>query len=104
MPPTLLMTDDQFDTLHASFKDDKGNATTAAGPVTWSVDDTTKLTLTPENGGLDCKIQALGPLGTAVVTAASVDHLGQPISATYDITIAAGGAASIELSADAPSV
>lgn len=62
-------------------------AAPVSGIPQWSVDDPTRLALTPAPDGLTATAKAKGPLGTVTVT---VDAVGAgPISNTVDITIVA---------------
>jgi hypothetical protein len=70
----MLLRDDQQVTLSVSPVDQAGNAVPvdSIGPITFSVDDNSVLTLT-DNGDGTALVVTTGTLGTAVITAAN-DH------------------------------
>lgn len=83
--------------LTAVFKDKAGNAATLSGVPTWASSDETIVTLTPAADGLSATAATVGALGTATVTA-SIDG----VSASIDIEVDAGVAATAEIDAGTP--
>lgn len=74
-----------------------GNAVPASVAPTWVSSDETILTVVPAADGLSAEVFSTGKAGTATITA-SVDGL----TATDEITVVAGAAASITLTASEP--
>jgi hypothetical protein len=95
-PPMTALTDGQQIVAHVSELDSKGNA--ADEPGTWTVDRTDLVSVTPSADGLSCTFEALGGLGTAVVSLT----VGSLPTATATLDIVAGDAASVNISFDDP--
>ncbi len=97
--PTMSdLKDNQTGTYTLTFLDAKGNATApppAALPLTWVVDNTALVTLTPAPDSLSCVVAAVGPLGAAVVTVNSADN---SFTGSDDLTIGASAPKSISVS------
>lgn len=76
-----------------------GNPADVQNP-TWSVSDTSLLTITPDPDGKGAQIAAVGPLGTAQVQFSCDADLGEgvkTISGQGDVEIIAGEAATAEI-------
>lgn len=93
----VSMTDSQQVVLTASETDASGNSVTP-GTLTWT-SDTAVVTLTPSADTLSCTAAAAG-LGTANVTVS--DSAAGVTSDPEVITVAAGAATSISISAGTP--
>ena len=91
--------------LSVEFRDRRGNPATAQGPLEWSTDNVDLLALTPSDDGLACQVSAVGPLGMAVVTLQADADLGEGvvhIVGSMEVTVTAGTAVVVELTADTP--
>ncbi len=109
------MTDSQFTVLTPRFLDKNGNPAKVDGSPEYSTDNTDLLSLEPGTlnddgtftigGGISCRVSAVGPLGSASVTMKADADLGEgqiPLFGTAAITIDAGQATNVELSATEP--
>ncbi len=94
----LILTDSQQVKFAIAFQDKRGNPATAPGgkPV-WSASDPTVLSVVPADDGLSAVVSAVGPLGNA-----QVQVQAGMLTGTAAITIVAGDAATIALTAEAP--
>jgi hypothetical protein len=103
----LTMTDSQHAALSIKVVDKKGNAAPVDGKPVWSTDNPDVLALTPSDDGLTCDVAAVGPLTASPVrvsVTADAD-LGAgvtDITGFIDVTIVAGSATSIEVTAGPP--
>lgn len=95
-PLMTALTDGQQIVAHVSELDSKGNP--ADQPGTWTVDRTDLVSVTPSTDGLSCTFEALGPIGTAVVSLT----VGSLPTATATLDIVAGDAASVNVTFDDP--
>ncbi len=95
----LQLTDSQNCDLSVSFVDKKGNPVTDTHTLTWGVDNSDLLTLTPSDDNKTCGISAVGPLGTALV---SVQDDADQISATLEVQIVSGAATEVTITPGTP--
>ena len=98
------MTDSQKCTLTITAVDKKGNpAALPAGAVSWLVDNTAVVALTPSADGSTCDAAAVGPLGTATISVKVSDATGTTLAAgSIDCTITGGAATTITINPGAP--
>ena len=91
--------------LSIKAKDKHDNPAQIDGEPQWFVDNPNVVALAPVAGTLDCDVTAVGPIGNAKVTAKVDGDLGEgvrEIIATGDVTVTAGAAVTLELTAGAP--
>lgn len=94
------MSDSQQVTLSINFTDKRGNPvdTPSGSSPEYSTDNTDLLRLTPSTDGMSCLVQAVGPLGSGVVTVKVADSSGNPLAAgSIDVTIKSGAPTSINI-------
>lgn len=102
MPKSITAT--QEFPLSVAFKDRLGNPAPVDEPPTWQTDNPAVLGLTPAPDGMSCLVRATGMVGTAAVQMTADADLGdgtKPIIGTFDVTVTAGEAVTVEL-ADGP--
>jgi hypothetical protein len=95
-PGTLVVTDQQSDSLTVSAVDAAGFSTPDAGPFNWSVDNTAVATVT-DNGDGTAKVQAVAP-GSANVTSTDANSL----TGSLAVTVNPGPASSLVITAGTP--
>lgn len=93
--------------LSVKFVDKKGNPAKVDGVPEWSTDNTDVLALTPDANGLGmaCLVQAVGPLGTGMVTLKADADLGSGVVeliGTLEIVVGAGTATNVTIEASTP--
>ena len=100
----FTLTDSQQTTCTISAVDKKGNPVTLpTGQVEWQVDNPAVLALTPAPDHMSCVVQAVGPLGNAVLSVTVSDASNVTIAAgTLDVTVTAGNAAKITITPATP--
>jgi hypothetical protein len=101
---TFTMTDSQQSTFSITAYDKMGNPTTLPpGSVSWAVDLTTLISLTPATDGMSCLVKAVGPLGTAVVSCRVSNADGTTLAAgSIDVGITSGAAVTIKFDPGTP--
>lgn len=96
------ITDSQKVTLSVKFVDRKGNPAPVDGVPSWGVDNTDVLAIEVSEDGLTCVASAVGPLGTGLVSMTADADLGEgvtPIAGTFELTVTAGEATTVEITA-----
>jgi hypothetical protein len=93
------LTDSQECELNVVFTDKKGNPVQDVHDLTWGVDNSNLLTLTPPADGNPAKISAVGPLGTALV---SVQDADDQIAGTLEVQIVSGAPVEITIEPGTP--
>lgn len=93
------LTDSQNCTLTVAFKDKKGNPVSDAHDLTWGVDNSDVLTITPAADNRSCDISAVGPLGSALV---SVQDAADQIAGTLEVQVVSGAAVEVTIEPGAP--
>lgn len=96
----LTLTDSQNCSLSVAMKDKKGNPVSDTHVLTWGVDNTDLLSLTPSADGKTCDISAVGPLGTALV---SVQDSEDEISGTLQVEVTSGAPVEVDILPGVPS-
>jgi hypothetical protein len=102
---TLTITDSQKFTVSLDARDAKGNPASFDGKPTFAVDRTDLLTVTPSADGMTAEVAAVGPLGSAQVTATVDAAIGAnvvPIIGTLTVDVVGGQATVVALNATAP--
>lgn len=101
----LLMTDSQQADLSIQPVDRKGNPAPVEG-VSWSSSDDTIVTVTVDaTDPTKAVVKAVGPLGSAQVNVTADARIGEgtvDIAGVLDVTIVAGEAVSVQISAGTP--
>lgn len=100
------LTDTQQVDLSATFIDKKGNPAPVDGLPEWFTDNPNVLSLVPSPDGLACKISAVGPIGTAIVSMKADADLGSgiiPISGLFDVEVVSGAAVQVTITPGTPS-
>lgn len=90
----LTLTDSQNCSLSVAMKDKKGNPVADTHVLTWGVDNSDVIALTPSADGKTCDISAVGPLGTALV---SVQDSEDAISGTLEVQVTSGAPVEVEI-------
>jgi hypothetical protein len=101
----MTMTDSQQVGLTIQPVDKKGNPAPVDGVPAWASSNTEVVTVTPAADGMSAVASAVGPLGTATVSVKADADLGSgvtEIAGTLDITITAGAAATVTITAGTP--
>lgn len=95
----LILGDDQKVALSIAELDDAGNAAAApAAPPTWSVSDSTILSLdSVADDGMSAEVSAVGALGDAQVSVSDGTLVG-----TFDVSVVVTAAASLIVNAGTP--
>ncbi len=81
--------------------DRAGNPARLDGVPTWTISDPTLATITPSEDGLQCAVQAVGPLGKVTLSVSADADLGEGVetlSGSAEIDIVAGEAVALNLS------
>lgn len=97
----LTLTDNQFTTFKVTgAKDKKGNAVEIPdGSLTWGTDNTDLLLLEPSSDTKACKVSAVGPIGSGILSVKTADN---QISGQSHVTVVSGAPVTIDLTADTP--
>jgi hypothetical protein len=101
----MNITDSQQVSLSIQPVDKKGNAAAVDGAPQWASSNTEVVTVTPSADGLSAIAAAVGPLGTATVSVTADADLGAgvtSIAGTLDVTVTAGQAATVSITAGTP--
>lgn len=101
----MNLTDSQQATLSIQPVDKKGNPALVDGVPAWLSSNSEVVTVTPSADGLSAVAVAVGPLGTATVSVTADADLGAgvtEIAGSLDITITAGAATTVSISAGDP--
>lgn len=91
--------------LNVSFKDDKGNLAPVEGVPVWSATAPALVELLPAGDGKSCVVKPVGPVGDLQVQVNADADLGEgvkDIMGFMDLTLLAGEASVVELSAEEP--
>lgn len=102
---SINMTNSQKATASIQPVDKKGQPAPIDGVPTWASSDETIVTVTPAADGLSAEVRAVGPLGTAKVTATGDADLGEgtkPIFGELDVTITQGEAVGFKMTLSDP--
>lgn len=102
---TLTLTDSQSCPLSVAFVDAAGNPAVVDGAPQWLTGNSEILALAPAADGLSCVVNAAGPLGTATVSVSADADLGSgstTISGSLDVTVIAGAAVTVDITAGTP--
>ena len=101
----FTMTDSQKASLQIKPVDKRGNPAPVDGVPVWASSDVNTITVAPAADGMSCEITAVGPLGQCQVTVSADADMGTgvtTITGVLDVQIIAGAAASLAISAGAP--
>lgn len=101
----MNMTDSQQVSLTISPVDRKGNPAPVDGIPAWASSNTEVVTVAPAPDGMSAVASAVGPLGTATVSVTADADLGAgvtEIAGSLDITITAGSASTVTITAGTP--
>lgn len=101
----LILTDEQKVQLSIQPVTAAGNPAKVDGTPSWSVSDTTILTLEVAADGLSAWATVTGTLGASQVSVSADADLGEgirSITATLDVTVVAAEAVSLTINAGAP--
>ena len=102
----MNMTDSQQVGLSIQPVDKKGNPAAVDGVPEWASSNSEVVTVEAAADGLSAVAKAVGPLGTATVSVKADADLGAgvtEIAGSLEITITAGGATSVTITAGTPS-
>lgn len=97
---SLQLSSSQEATLSIAPLDKKGNPASVDGTPIWLTDNTQVLALTPSDDGLSCKVAAVGPLGSALVSVTADADMGEGVKAivgTLSVNVNAGEAITIAI-------
>lgn len=87
---------DMFVTAQIAYQDASGNPATVDGAVTWSSSDSTIVAVVGDaQDSTQCRIEAVGPVGSAQITATADADLGsgtRSLVTLLDVTVVAGEA------------
>jgi hypothetical protein len=101
----LTIKDSQKFSVSLDARDAKGNPASFDGKPTFAVDRTDLLTVTPSADGMTAEVAAVGPLGSAQLTATVDAAIGPnvvPIIGTLTVDVVGGQATVVALNATAP--
>ena len=99
----LLLTDVQGATLRIQPVSAHGNPAKVDGVPSWSVADSSLLSLDVDDAGLVATIRALGPVGTTQVNVTADADMGEgtrPIAGVLDVQVESGEAVSLAITAE----
>jgi hypothetical protein len=102
---TLTIKDSQKFSVSLDARDAKGNPASFDGKPTFAVDRTDLLTVTPSPDGMTAEVAAVGPLGSAQLTATVDAAIGPDVVSiigTLTVDVVGGQATVVSLNATAP--
>jgi hypothetical protein len=104
-PMAFSMTDSQVAQLSIAPLDKKGKPASLDGVPVWASSDETVVTVLADSTGLNAVLSAVAPGSARVVVTGDADlspDVTSPITGTLDVTVTAGAAVTISISAAPP--
>lgn len=95
----------QFVDIELEFTDDKNKVVQPDGPPQWVTDDSDRLSLTPSEDGMKCRVASVGMAGSATVQMTADGEFGPGVSTivgTESFSIVARPATAVKLKVSEP--